>query len=209
MPDRENIYREIWWRIERTFFSGYMVSERGLQAALYAELREIPRINIVVEPTWEVGDDQQRIPDLVIVEDDQITDIFELKFINPASDSPFEKDIRKLLQYGVKENSYPVELNRFDRFRSWNRNELLVGNACRLHFVAVARHGKNAVRPASVREVVRDLKEKNPELNENPRVLSHWFGQVEDDTDGDDTDENGEVPSNIPRARWSIKFGIR
>ena len=197
MPDREGTYRLIWAGIKKTFLDGFIVSERGLQAALYAELREIPGVNVVVEPTWKV-EGKRRTPDLVIVEEYQITDIFELKF-KPDGDPSFEEDIRKLLQYGIKEKDYLGEL---DPDWGWRHNDWSVRNDCRLHFVAVANYKADAVRPTFVSSAVRDLKEKNLELNENPRALSHWFGDVKGYTE-----ENEEEP--IYEPLWGIEFGIR
>ena len=201
MRDRERVYLEIWRRIEKCYFGGYLFNERTLQAELYKELRNtLPDVHVIAEPGWTVGSDT-KYPDLVIVEEDQvgkdqITDIFELKFKpEPDGDVSFE-DIQKLLQYGVKEKCYLVELNP-----DWGRRiyDYPVRDACRLHFVVVANRKRDAVWPAFVRREVRDLKEKNPELNENPRVLSHWFGQVEGYTD-----ENEEKPTTL----WDIEFGI-
>ena len=183
MRDRKRVYLEIWSRIENLYFDGYMAYERTLQAALYAELRNtLPDVHVVAEPVWEVGDQKdKRRPDLVIVEKGQITDIFELKIWDPV----FQGDVRKLLRYGANNETYPVR---------WNPNteqeeELPVQDSCRLHFVAVAKYGFNAVWPESVRGCVRALRE------ENPRVLSHWFGRV-----GGNTAE---------RRKWSIEVGIR
>ena len=194
MRDRKRVYLEIWSRIEDSYFDSYMVSEHGLQAALYEEFRKtLPNVHVVVEPTWNVGDQKKEMrPDLVIVEKGQITDIFELKFV-PHDCAPFKKDIQKLLQYGANPpKTYPVRLN--PNTGKWEE-ELPVWNACRLHFVVVANHLAEAVWPKSLRGVVRALKGENLELENNPRVLNHWFGRV-----GGDTDENRE---------WSIAFGIR
>ena len=185
MRDRKRVYLEIWSRIENIYFNGYLASERTLQAALYTELRNtLPDVNVVVEPTWNVG-----IPDLVIVEKGQITDIFELKF-NPKprpQDFPvFEEDIQHLLLYGANGNeAYPVRRNI--NSGEWE-DELPVWNACRLHFVVVANCQAAAVWP-------KCLVARVPELQNNPGRLNHWFGRV-----GGDTDEKRE---------WSIEFGIR
>ena len=109
MRDRKRVYLEIWSRIEDSYFDSYMVSEHGLQAALYEEFRKtLPNVHVVVEPTWNVGDQKKEMhPDLVIVEKGQITDIFELKF-KPQGCPVFEEDIQKLLQYGANSEQYPV-----------------------------------------------------------------------------------------------------
>ena len=184
MRDRKRVYLEIWSRIENLYFDGYMANEHTLQAALYAELcNTLSDVHVVAEPTWNVG-----IPDLVVVEKGQITDIFELKF-NPKprlQDFPvFKKDIQKLLQYGANGNeAYPVRRNI--NSGEWEEN-LPVWNACRLHFVAVANYDAAAVKPQNLVAGV-------PELQANPGILNHWFGRV-----GGDTDQNRE---------WSIKFSI-
>ena len=185
---RQDIYLEIWSRIENIYFGGYLFYERGLQAALYAELRNtLPDAHVVVEPVWIVRGRYMR-PDLVIVEKGQITDIFELKFWNVD----VAGDIRKLLLYGANNETYRVRL-RPNTGGEWE--ELPVQDSCRLHSVVVAWYDNGAVWPTSLRGVVRDLKENDLELGENPRGLSHWFGRI-----GGDTDENRE---------WSIEVGIR
>ena len=194
MCDRVRVYLEIWSRIEKIYFDEYMVYESGFQAALYEELRKtLPGVNVVAEPVWRVGEQKQIMrPDLVIVEKGQITDIFELKF-KPAEYPPFKEDIKKLLQYGADWNeTYLVRLNPNTGRPG---DELPVRNNCRLHFVVVANYDAGAVWPTSLRGVMRALKEETPGLRENPRVLSHWFGRV-----GDNTDE---------RRKWSIEVGIR
>lgn len=192
MSDREGTYRKIWDDIKRTFFNGFIVSERGLQAALYAEFREIPGVHVVVEPTWKV-DGEKKTPDLVIVEKDKITDIFELKFKLKPKSKPtptrtevrfFKEDIQKLLQYVVKEKHYRVELD----LPTGSRFSWPVRKDCRLHFVAVAHYNTPAVWPECLVAGV-------PELQNNPGRLNHWYGRV-----GDGRGEN---------KKWDIDFGIR
>lgn len=179
MRDRKRVYLEIWSRIEAAYFDGYMVSERGLQAALYAELQTLPGVHVIVEPTW-----QGMIPDLVLVEKGQITDIFELK-CHPYP--VFEDDIKKLFRYGAQPVGMLYPVRRNPNTIQWEGG-LPAWNNCRLHFVAVANHDADAVWPQNLVEGV-------PGLQNNPGRLNHWFGRV-----GGDTDE---------RREWSIQFGIR
>ena len=159
-----------------------MAYERTLHAELYRELRNtLPDVHVVAEPAWIVGGDK-KYPDLVIVEKGQITDIFELKMWD-VDDVRLREDIEKLLRYGVQENGYQVG--------EWG--PLPVWPACRLHSVVVDNYGNEAVCPTHLRDMVTALKEEIPELQNNPRVLSHWFGRI-----GGNTDEERE---------WSIKFG--
>ena len=111
MDNREELYTKVWREIEKYYHTGYCVSERGLQAALYAELsQKLKGAHVIVEPPWEVGS-CRCTPDLVIVEDKHITDIFELKFVLDHY-AHLKGDIRKLLKYGAGEGcKYPVSLN--------------------------------------------------------------------------------------------------
>lgn len=132
-------YEDVWRCVERSYRNGYCWSERGLQAALYAELRKIRGVNVVVEPTWESAR-----PDLVIVRNNKITDIFEIKF-SPHTEFPdcwfaddTRSDVQKLRGYIGKE--YPVCLE--PKTGQWDQSHCLpVQGDCRLHFVAVARRG--------------------------------------------------------------------
>ncbi len=75
---------DIWLQVENEYLGGFVVSEKTLQALLYHKLRTtFPNVNVIViaEPTWQLGDGTKK-PDLVIVENELITDIFELKFMN-------------------------------------------------------------------------------------------------------------------------------
>ena len=190
MRDRKRVYLEIWSRIEKRYFDGYLFNEGTLQAELYTELRNtLPDVHVVVEPTWNVGDEQMK-PDLVIVEKGQITDIFELKIW--SKDVLVQRDIEKLLRYGANNETCRVRCN--PNTGGWER-ELPVFDSCRLHSVVVAWYeGNITVWPTSLRNMVKALKREIPELQNNPRVLSHWFGRI-----GGNTAKTRE---------WSIEFGI-
>ena len=148
-------YEEIWCRVERSYRNGYCWSERGLQAALYAELRRITDVNVVVEPTWGSAK-----PDLVIVRNNEITDIFEIKF-SPHTEYPRNwfvddprSDVQKLLRYIGIGKKYPVllepETGQYDciHYRP-------VRDDCRLHFVVVARRGSEEQWPPCDERVTR------------------------------------------------------
>lgn len=79
--ERRCAYENSWAMVQEAFHNGFMVSESYLQAALYTALQDnLPlAVHIVAEPRWTVAG-QTRYPDLVLIEDNEITDIFELKF---------------------------------------------------------------------------------------------------------------------------------
>ncbi len=77
-------FEKIWLQVKKEYLGGFVVSEKTLQALLYHRLRtEIRDVNVIAEPTWEL-DDGIKKPDLVIVRNNFITDIFELKFMHIA-----------------------------------------------------------------------------------------------------------------------------
>lgn len=143
-------YQQVWQRVRVRYMSGTIVYERGLQAALYAELYEsFPKWDIVVEPHWET-----QIPDLIIVESKRITDIFELKFV-PHNSPQFQGDTQKLLEYS---GEHPSTLN--PKTGHWEE-PLPISKDCRLHFVVVGRHNSKALYPENIRKGV-----------------NLWFGRV-------------------------------
>ena len=170
--EKQRLYKKIWQQVESVYRKGFCVSERGLQAVLYAELRkELPSDSyVVVEPTWNTSDGKVAKPDLVIVEGEKITDIFELKFV-PHGYAEWKEDIEKLFRYVKKiDDRYPVHL---DPKTGQTRQEdyLPVQDGCLLHFVVVARHDAEAVWPDDLKKEVREWNTDNEKWN-------HWFGRT-------------------------------
>ena len=183
--EKQRRYKEIWQKVKGVYRKGFCVSERGLQAALYAELRKelSSDSHIVIEPTWEMVDKKVR-PDLVIVEGEKITDIFELKFV-PHNYAKWRRDIEKLFRYIKKrDDGYPQHPVRLDpkTGQTGQEDHLSVQDGCLLHFVVVARHNAEAVYTSSLKKKVRELNTDNKKLN-------HWFGRT----------GNGD-------GKWGIEF---
>ena len=161
-PARRNTYRNIWTRwVQQAYNGGFVVSERGLQAALHGALQaNLPDVQVVVEPRWNVAGVGCLIPDLVLVEGGEITDIFELKFGPRDRDYPvWEDDIAHLRAYVDGNPQYPVQLN--PQTGQWAA-PLPVRVGCCLHFVVIADHGAQAVWPPL------------PGAN----GIKNWFGRV-------------------------------
>ena len=182
--EKQSLYKKIWQRVKCEYRKEFCVSERGLQAALYAELRKelSSDRHVVVEPTWNTFDGKCPRPDLVIVERGKITDIFELKFV-PHGYAEWKRDIKKLFSYTEKRNEqhpqYPVRLD--PKTGQW-KDSLPVQDGCLLHFVMVARHDAEAVWP-------NDLKNKVRKWDTNNEKWNHWFGRT----------GNGD-------GKWGIEF---
>ena len=175
--DIRRIFREVWDRVCHVYQLEHVVSERGLQAALYAELRDklSGDVHIVVEPKWS---GMGKMPDLVMCTEKVITDVFELKFV-PHYRAPWKEDVEKLLSY-VKKTSHrlPVRLNK--ETGQW-KERLPISPDCRLHFVAVSKRDAEAVW-------MECLEERFPCLARST-TFHHWYGRI----------GNGE-------AEWDIQF---
>ena len=168
--EKQRLYKEIWQRVKGVYCKGFCVSERGLQAALYTELQKemSSDSHVVVEPTWDTGNREVARPDLVIVEREKITDIFELKFV-PHNYVEWEQDIETLFRYIKKRGErYPVCLD--PKTGQWE-DSLPVQDGCLLHFVVVARHDAEAVWPDDLKKEVRKWNTDNEKWN-------HWFGRT-------------------------------
>lgn len=160
--EKKGLYKKIWKRLKKEYLTGFCVSERGLQAALYTEFRKtLPTVSVVAEPKWTVGS-KPMTPDLVIVEKGRITDIFELKF-KPHYYVPWKKDIEKLCCYVKKSDErYPVRLD--PETGQW-KEDLPVQKGCLLHFVEVGKR--------------RRPRDPLP----TDKNLYHWFGCTSKDDD--------------------------
>jgi hypothetical protein len=140
-------------------------------------------VSAVVEPVWTTAD-QRVVPDIVLVEGEHITDIFEIKFV-PFGYAKFESDLRKLLAYcSNRDVRYPVEINPGDG--RW-RDPIPIHPKCRGHFVAVAKSDAAAVWHIP-------LSEEFATQNGSHLRLAHWYGRVKDN-DLADLD-----------SAWSIDF---
>ena len=173
--EKQRLYKEIWQRVKGVYYEEFCVSEWGLQAALYAELRKelSSDSHVVVEPTWNTFDGKCPRPDLVIVERGEITDIFELKFV-PHGYAEWKEDTKKLFRYikqiDGRDPRYPVRLDP-KTGQTGQEDYFPVQDGCLLHFVVVARHDAEAVWPADLKKEVRKWNTDNEKWN-------HWFGRT-------------------------------
>ena len=182
----ENKYRDAWCSVHAAFQEGFCISERGLQSALASALNEkFPEKNVVIEPVWEIPREQigrkRYVPDIVLLEDMKISDIFELKFV-PHSYAKFERDIEKLGLYSASSDKrLPVQINQCTG--RWKKKGASMRKDCQFHFVAVAQADAAAVCTESLKVGAK--------LSGTGR-FNHWYGPV------------GEED----RAKWGIEFGI-
>ena len=167
-------FRDIWLQVKDEYLGGFVVSEKTLQALLYHLLRtKILDVNVIAEPTWKLGDGKKtKRPDLVIVKNELITDIFELKFMQTYSKREW-RDVKKLIGYvETNNNGYPVSL--CPSTGEWAESMDICAN-CRLHFVIVA---ECIAREVNTQKLQSYLGKKFPNHANN---FYHWTGRNDDE----------------------------
>lgn len=169
--DWQEASRSAWRTVRQHYMDGHCVSERGLQSILASELRGVfPAAKIIVEPCWASKDCRQT-PDIVVVEDGLLTDIFEIKFV-PHHYAQFRPDIRKLISY--VENHDPVPISIDPITGKWETS-IAVSSTTRTHFVAISRSDSNAVYPLGIRE---EIKMKDQDLVAGLGRINLWYGRT-------------------------------
>ena len=158
-------FTEIWSAVKTEYEYGLVVSERNLQAVLFGKIQKvIPDISVIAEPTWEL--DGQMHPDLVIVRNNFITDIFELKFMKSYDE--WREDVNKLIVYVETNNGYPVFLDPDTGDYAETRR---IHDNCRLHFVIVADCAAEGVQDITLQNYLRDS------FPNRANKFYHWIGR--------------------------------
>ena len=164
--------KQIWDSVYWEYTEGYCVGERGLQPEIFHQIRQsLPNSSfIVVEPTWpkEPGIRSAYKPDLVVVRNGEISEIFELKFM-PHYKPQYKNDIQKLIEYVQnQEIEKLVQLN--ENSGKW-KNPLPLSDDVHLHFVAIGQHNASAVLPNYDEPVASLIRRRGVNIN-------HWYGPV-------------------------------
>ena len=175
-------YSAIWQEIRKAYDGGFVTTEATLQALLFRKLlSKFQGTHVVAEPTWWINNAERRNPDLVVVQNGEITDILELKLeFYPK----YKDDIDKLCLYA---QNFDRRISaRLDPGTMQQEQEgVSISDDCRLHFVAIARHDAYAIDPGTVQTRFYD---GLPEELKTNRCLYHWLGPV-----GGSGDNNWDV----------------
>lgn len=166
---RHEKFIKAWKRVRVRYEEGFCVSERGLQAHLVSSLElEFHEQKIIVEPSWKTSANHRVVPDVVMINEKTITDIFELKFM-PHHYAEFEGDVDKLVNYAAdRQASFPVCINT--ETGEWRDSKYPLSPDLALHFVVVANTNAKAVYPKIVG--------KCPTVQNVKGRFNHWFGRT-------------------------------
>ena len=163
-------YSAIWQEIRKAYDGGFVTTEATLQALLFGKLGKEKGVHVVAEPTWWINNARKN-PDLVVVQNGEITDILELKLdFYPK----YQDDIDKLRLYAQHcDSGISAKLGP----DTMKQKMVLISDDCCLHFVAIALHDAAAID--------RKMFESLPEKLRTNRCLYHWFGSVGGSGDND------------------------
>ena len=163
-------YRAIWQEIRKAYDDGFVTTEATLQALLFGKLGKEKGVHVVAEPTWWINNARKN-PDLVVVQNGEITDILELKLdFYPK----YQDDIDKLRLYAQHcDSGISAKLGP----DTMKQKMVPISDDCRLHFVAIALHDAAAID--------QKMFESLPEKLQTNRRLYHWFGSIGGSGDND------------------------
>lgn len=185
----EIIYTAIWGALYDVYQAGFIGTERGLQAALYeAFLDAFPKNHrikphISIEPPWKIAKGplagETVHPDMVVVNyDDEITDIFELKY-QPHWKYPkpeeWGRDILKLFSYvNGKCLQYTTQIDSVSGQWLEGHMEPVISRDCKLHFVVVAQPKAEVLCTEIIERKILQVFEQLGNVPKNE--FYHWAG---------------------------------
>ena len=145
---------QAWGEASRLYQLARVNSERTLQAILYSQLVAIlpPKARVLCEPTIKVPDSDAVIPDLVVVMNNAITAVVEIKFV-PHGYPIYKKDINKLRTYGCTKSAFQLILE--PHTGKYLNKYFTFSKDCLLVFAVIARHDSAAVDEKALNEQMR------------------------------------------------------
>jgi hypothetical protein len=150
--------RESWSAAVDAYQAGFINSERTLQSLMYAKLRErLSNHVILCEPQITVERHGCFVPDIVVLREDVVVAIAELKFV-PHGYPVYEFDLRKLAVLAEYRQPFQLLLDPYSgKFTS---QDFQISADCILVFAAIGRHDAAAVDPVGLRDAMGQFDER-------------------------------------------------
>lgn len=145
MIDYRKAISAAWERAMRLYEQGKVNSECTLHSFLYAKLlEELPDCTILCEPQLNLNRHGIFIPDIVVLKDDQIVMVVEIKFV-PGGYPVFEMDIAKLQTIGLNEEGSGHRLLLDPEKGKLLKSTASFSDECILCFAVIGRSDARAV----------------------------------------------------------------
>ena len=145
MIDLRKAITAAWERAMLLYEQGKVNSECTLHSFLYAKLMdELPDCTVLCEPQLNLNRHGTFIPDIVVLKDNQIVMVVEVKFV-PGGYPVFEMDIAKLQTIGLNEEGLGHKLLLDPATGALLDGTVSISSECILCFAVVGRSDARAV----------------------------------------------------------------
>lgn len=158
-----------WEAAKHAYQNGHITSEATLQAHLFCSLRHsVPDALSFCEPVLVLGDGQKVIPDMLVVRENSVVAVIEMKFV-PHDYPHFRADIDKLARYARHQTEYELTLDPAKG--SFSEQRYRFNESCLYVYAVFGFYDAVAVDTDRVEEYARSIG-----LTERLKVLSHKVG---------------------------------
>ena len=145
MIDYRNAITTAWERAMSHYTQGKVNSECTLHSFLYSKLMdELPDCTVLCEPQLNLDRHGIFIPDIVVLKDNQIVMVVEVKFV-PGGYPVFEMDIAKLQTIGLNEEGPGHRLLLDPETGKLLKSTASISDECILCFAVIGRSDARAV----------------------------------------------------------------
>jgi len=143
--DYRPVLKVAWEKAMVMYEQGKVNSEYTLHSYLYSQLlHALPECIVLCEPQLNLLRNGIFVPDIVILKDDQIVVVMEIKFV-PHGYPVFEMDIAKLQAIGIDEGGVDHNLLLDPATGKLLANKARISSECLLCFAVVGRSDAKAV----------------------------------------------------------------
>ena len=145
-----------WDAVGKSYMASRINSERTMQAVLYSQLSTIlpDDAYVLCEPTINLADYGEVIPDLLILAGGTVTAAIELKFV-PHHYPLYKGDLEKLKAYGTSRSEFPILVEAGTG--QFSSTRFRFAENCILVFAAIGQHDSEAMDKSYLRKQMGDL----------------------------------------------------
>jgi hypothetical protein len=153
-PDYRSVLQAAWAKAMHLYEQGKVNSECTLHSYLYGQLLSgLPECTILCEPQLNLNRHGIFVPDIVVVKDDQIMVVMEIKFV-PHGYPVFEMDMAKMRAIGIDESDTDHDLLLDPSTGLLQSKKSRISKQCLLCFAVVGRSDAKAVDPDDLKEAL-------------------------------------------------------
>ena len=144
----KDLIRSAWSDAVAAYLDSRINSERTLQASIYANLlNRLPEGHrVLCEPCIDLHGHGRFIPDMVVLSQNQIEAVIELKFVPHYY--PTTEDLEKLKKYSLAADEFPLLLN--PTTGRYDDKKVRFSPDCILAFAVIGQHNAVALDRSAI-----------------------------------------------------------